>query len=358
MIRSILSKVFGTLFFLIIKRKRKVALQNIDYIYGNTLSSYEKRKMALTSFCHGARTLLDVFLPSKDIEQEFTFEEGSYRPESKKHYIFFGGHFGNWEMASQFLAKQFPNGSCLVRPFKPAWLNSILNKRRTRWGGHLIDRNKGMLTILRRAKQASIITIADQSVLMSDFSYPFLGKRSWISTALALIALKVKVPIVVCTSRREKGKLLIHFSQPIWPQEIEDRKARIHDYMYRVIQEYERQVKKAPEQFMWMHRQWKQEKVYFKKKSLGIREVHLLAPKKHEMQAQTFQDYFSRCTFKTFLDENAAIKETSKPQLVLDFSHSKKLKKYYRCPVVVIPPRDDWNSDKIYAFFKAQHVTH
>ena len=131
--------------------------------------------------------------------------------------IFFCGHLSNWEAL-------FLDGTRRMRGI--AIGKSIKNKRLYRWIVSIREKNGGKIIAPRNAVKEGLRVlrkgvfmgiVGDQGMPDSGYSFPFLGRRAWTTTAPALLAYKTHCPIIVATTRRVKGGYRIRYSDPIWP---------------------------------------------------------------------------------------------------------------------------------------------
>lgn len=173
--------------------------------------------------------------------------------------IFFCGHLSNWE--ALFLdgtnrMKGIAIGKAIKNKYLYRWIVSIREKN----GGQIIaPRNalKEGLRVLRKGVFLGIV--GDQGMPDSGYSFPFLGRRAWTTTAPALLAYKTNSPIIVATTRRVKKGYRIRYSDPIWPnlkEPLENETIRMMDQALTILQE---NIKASPGEWLWQHNRWKQQ---------------------------------------------------------------------------------------------------
>ncbi len=93
----------------------------------------------------------------------------------------------------------------------------------------------------------------------SGYSFPFLGRRAWTSTAPALLAYKTNTPIIFAATRRVRGGYRIRYSDPIWPNlehTVETEVVRMMDSLLTLLQE---SIQRSPGEWLWQHNRWKQQ---------------------------------------------------------------------------------------------------
>jgi len=140
---------------------------------------------------------------------------------------------------------------------------------------------KGGLRALKQGKFLGIV--GDQAMPESDYAFDFFGRRAWTTPAPAILSHRTKCPIMVATIKREKGKYLIHYSDPIWPNPDAPLEEEIHRMMKESLLLLEEKIRETPGQWLWQHNRWKQEtahNVYYRYRwdsiLLILKEEHLL----------------------------------------------------------------------------------
>ena len=114
------------------------------------------------------------------------------------------------------------------------------------------------------------------------YSFPFLGRRSWTSTAPALLAYKTKSPIIVATTKRKKGKYYIRYSPAIWPDTNKPLETEIIHLMNQSLSILEKSIQETPEQWLWQHNRWKQQTPHHVYKQYRHDSIAIIMPKENE----------------------------------------------------------------------------
>ena len=106
-------------------------------------------------------------------------------------------------------------------------------------------------------KGARIAMSIDQHVRPSaGIRVPFLGHPAWTSPVLAMLSIRTGAPVVHFTCvPTAGGRYRVRFRPPIEPvgKGEEARAALTRRYM----EEIERDVRRQPELWLWMHRRWR-----------------------------------------------------------------------------------------------------
>lgn len=254
----------GSLAYYFMTEYRKRALSNLALANDLSLSDKELLSTAKKSFQNLAINCLEY--PRLARETDFSRVIICENPEvadalykQGKGLIFFCGHQSNWEVL-------FLDGNTRMKGIAIA--KSIKNKRLYHWilsireknGGKIISPRNAVREGLRALKKGTFMGIVgDQGMPDSGYSFPFLGRRAWTSTAPALLAYKTNSPIIFAATRRVKGGYRIRYSDPIWPdltQPAEEDVVRMMNQALTLLQE---SIKHYPGEWLWQHNRWKQQ---------------------------------------------------------------------------------------------------
>lgn len=259
-----IGKGLGTIAFYCMREYRKRALSNLALATDLALSKKQLLSIAKKSFQNLAINCLEY--PRLAKETDFSQVIQCNNPEiadslyrEGKGIIFFCGHQSNWEVL-------FLDGTTRMRGI--AIGKSIKNKRLYQWivsmreknGGKIISPHNAVREGFRALKKGTFIGIVgDQGMPDSGYSFPFLGRRAWTSTAPALLAFKTGSPIIFASTHREKGKYQIHYSEPIWPDLSKPLEEAVVSMMDQALSLMQESIKKHPGEWLWQHNRWKQQ---------------------------------------------------------------------------------------------------
>jgi Kdo2-lipid IVA lauroyltransferase/acyltransferase len=276
----VIGNFFGIICYYCHKNFRKRALSNLSLACDLNLSPRDIIKTAKLSFQNLAITILEYpyFARKNNISKVLICENPDYANSLHRQgqgIIFFCGHQSNWEV-SFIEGNQHLKGIAIGRPIKNKLLYQWIVSIREKTGGRIIEPKKALREGLKALKSGDFMGIVgDQGMPSSSYSFPFFGRRAWTSTAPALLSYKTKCPIIVVTTRREKGKYFITYSPPIYPDTTlapEKEATALMDKTLTLLQE---SIKKSPGEWLWQHNRWKQhtpDKIYkrFRKDSICI----------------------------------------------------------------------------------------
>lgn len=257
----------GALAFYFMREYRKRALSNLALANDLALDPKQLIRYAKKSFQNLAINCLEYpkFAREKDFSRVIRCENPEAANELYKKgqgIIFFCGHQSNWE--ALFLdGTTRMKGIAIGKPIK--------NKRLYQWILSIREKNGGQIIAPRNAvregfralrKGAFMGIVGDQGMPDSGYSFPFLGRRAWTSTAPALLAYKTNSPIILAATRRVPGGYRIRYSDPIWPDLAQPAETDVIRMMNQTLTLLQESIKFSPGEWLWQHNRWKQQNTH------------------------------------------------------------------------------------------------
>lgn len=180
---------------------------------------------------------------------------------SNRPLILVTGHFGNFEMGGHVLGLLgYPTFS-VARSLDNRYLNRYVGAMRESTGQYLLEKNGGYEDILDVLENRGIVAfLADQSAGPRGCWVDFFGRAASAYKAMALMSLQYSAPILVCHCTRIKGEAMrfelapVDYFDPLDPPEGIESVFEITQWFTSVL---EKNVRRQPEQYWWLHRRWK-----------------------------------------------------------------------------------------------------
>ena len=147
------------------------------------------------------------------------------------------------------------------RALKPKLLNDFVTRRFRRAGFGTLPKRGSLDTILDLlAGGAIIVYVFDQHAGKGDgVTVDFFGHPAGTFKSLALLALTTGAPVVPVSSWREPdGTHVLRFEDPLPLIECDDAGEAIRRNTRAYNAALERMLLRHPEQWIWMHRRWKE----------------------------------------------------------------------------------------------------
>jgi len=182
------------------------------------------------------------------------------------------GHCGNWELLGATMAVLGFPMHALYRPMDIKPLDDWMLRTRSARGMMLVDKF-GAARVLPQLMQENkpVAFIADQNAGDRGLFVPFFNRLASAYKTIGVMAMRYQAPIVCGTARRLSGGLdanhaatdaqrfryHIEITDVIQPEDWADQPDPLFYITARYRRAIEFMVRKAPEQYLWMHRYWK-----------------------------------------------------------------------------------------------------
>jgi KDO2-lipid IV(A) lauroyltransferase len=253
----------GDLLWWLLPRRRRVALANLERGFGTSRSPAELRSLARRSFQHLGMNLVEVcryFLRPTDIMLSRVRVEGGEHLRAAaaqgRGILVLTAHYGNWELLAAAHGLVGLPLSIVVRPLDHPLLDEMAARFRRRSGAELIIKRQAVREVLQALRRQRMVGILlDQNATRSEGVFvPFFGVPASTSKGLAVIALRTGAPVVPVFLRREPdGRHCMEVGPPI-PAPADGDPDTYTATFNEVI---EAAVRRAPEQWLWMHARWR-----------------------------------------------------------------------------------------------------
>lgn len=243
------------------QRDRRRSLEHLALAFPE-LDDAERRRLALDSFRHLGASLAELLhvwgRPAADASRHVEvrgFEEIERIRETGKPILVLTGHCGNWELISCANHSHGLGLAAMTRELDQEGLQQISLDIRSHLGSEAIARgsrasSRQMLRTLRAG--GALCMLIDQDIRTDGVWVPFFGRLAHTPTAAADIALRLGAEVVPTFSeRRADGSHRITFHPAL---ELPDDATEATALMTAAI---EAQVRRHPEQWVWMHRRWR-----------------------------------------------------------------------------------------------------
>lgn len=283
-----IGKGIGFTGYHLITRFRKTALLNLNLAFPEK-SNKEKQLIAKQSCQHIAITILEllctkkiskqldhrIILNSKDLPKKDIIWN---RLSNNQGCIFFIGHQANWEVPFTFISRYFP-GIALAKKIKNQKIYKKIASFREKYKGRIHSPCGGIKLAKEKLLKGEFVgLVGDQSVLISDYSCLFFGKKVWTSNSAALLAYKTNTPVCNIFVKRQQLNNIFSSSELIFPNIKKPFKEETKRIMDLLMQNLESSIREAPEQWMWIHNRWKQKVNPLLKKTYRFHTILIILP--------------------------------------------------------------------------------
>lgn len=261
-----LGRHLGTLAWWLDARHRRVARENLALALPE-LPAARREAIARECFRHLGSALADAVSSTRldlvELCRRLTLQGWEHVHEAEGHgrgVFFLSAHLGFWEIAA------YPPGiyggplHVVGRPLDNPHLDRELERLRGRFGNQAIPKRgaaRGTLKAIRGRGRVGILL--DQRVQPGEgIDVPFFGKPARTSPLLARLSLRTGAPVVPIFAYPEgAGEYRFVARPPLLPPTREADEAAVAALTRRYLEVTEAEIRRHPEQWMWMHRRWK-----------------------------------------------------------------------------------------------------
>jgi KDO2-lipid IV(A) lauroyltransferase len=255
--------------FLVLRKRRDAALMNVERTLGHAKDSPEARRLVRASFQLMVLNFVEPLLADRAIRRGATIDD-LVSVDGKEHLdaafasdrpvLLCTGHFGSWEMMAVYLMHCYEPAWSLARDLNNPLLQRGLLARRMRHLRGNISKSEGGIKLARVMRRGEALgLLLDQNAGRKGVILPFLGLPSSHHTSAGTLGRlfgAISVPIYMV---RVPGEFRFHLTVEA-PIEVDrslpDEEAEI-DVTRRLSESLEEQVRKAPEQWLWIHDRWR-----------------------------------------------------------------------------------------------------
>lgn len=173
--------------------------------------------------------------------------------------IIFSAHLGNWELLSVGAKRNGLPLSVLYRPPNNPLLASLAQRIRGQSMGELLPKGiEGAVAAARVLESGGYLGMLVDQHHSRGVPAPFFGRDAWTSPTLARLARRFDCPVHGARVERLGGtRFRVTFTPPLDLPRMSDPKADAVSVMTAVNATIEGWVRERPEQWLWLHRRWR-----------------------------------------------------------------------------------------------------
>ena len=253
----------GAIAWLVLPRYRELALRNVRIAFGGELSEKQMRRIVRRHFRQlGANLLCSVKFPRMPMEkilqrvriENLEHVENCFR--KKQPVVLFLSHIGSWEFCTR-LFPHFLRGhrtATIYQRIRNPHIDRHVREVRSRFGLEVFERGEGFgkpIELLRDGGGIGILM--DQHAGDGGLWTPFFGRLASTTPLPALLARRTQAALIgfaVHTDGFARWRAIAGPPIEGTSESIEKLTARGNDIV-------EKQVRRAPEDWFWVHNRWK-----------------------------------------------------------------------------------------------------
>ncbi len=261
-----LAIALGNLAYLLMTKRREVAMNNLRRAFGDEKAERELARIARKVFINIARTLVEFarqpVLKKVRILEMIDAEGVEHLERIKvdgKGAMLVAGHFGNWELFGGWAAALGYPVDFLVGQQHNKKVDELMNSFRRALGVGIIPIGIASRHVIKSLRSNRMIAVVnDQHSATGSVVVNFFGRPAASHKGPAAFAVKMDCPLLTGALIR-KGYARHHaiVLPPIQPPKTGDEEKDILIMTQKFTDCLEAFIRQYPEQWMWTHRRWK-----------------------------------------------------------------------------------------------------
>ncbi|MCE5198716.1 MAG: lysophospholipid acyltransferase family protein [Armatimonadota bacterium] len=260
-----LGNALGSAFYVCSKRYRTVALKNLARVFGNEKNRAEIEAIAKNVFRHFTRSAFEFFyllaLSQKQIDEMVNIQGKEHLDNALAKgngCIIITGHYGNWELMARKLVILGYKINVIARDSDDPGMTGITTRIREQGGYRVFDRDQPIIGAFRALKNNEILGILPDQNDSSGIFVDFFGIPVATAVGPATLSLRSGAPLVpIFCARAEDGRYCATVYPKIEFQPSGNNEKDIHDLTGLINKAIEREVRRNPSQWLWIHDRWK-----------------------------------------------------------------------------------------------------
>src|SRR5437763_8826987 len=258
-----IGQIGGAIGWLALPHYRKLALRNVRIAFGDELSEKQMRRIVRRHFQRlGANLLCSVKFTRMPMEkilervrlENFQYAENCFR--QKQPFVLCLSHIGSWEFCSR-LFPHFAHGqrtATVYQRIRNPYIDRHVQRARSRFGLQVLERSEGFgkaIEVLRGGGAIGILI--DQHAGDGGLWTPLFGRLASTTPLPALLARRTRAKLIgfaVHTEGFARWRAVAETPIDGVSESIEELTADSNEIL-------EKQVRRAPEDWFWVHNRWK-----------------------------------------------------------------------------------------------------
>jgi lipopolysaccharide heptosyltransferase II len=242
---------------------RRLATRNLEIAFANEKSPRETRRLVRRHFQRlGANLLCSAKLtqmsPEKILERVEVENTESMAREFRAGVpvVLVLSHLGTWEVFAQLMPKffGFVRGASVYQGLGNRFVDKHVRRTRSQIGLELFNRHDGFEPVIELLRSGGGVgVLSDQHAGDHGVWTPFFGRLASTSPLPALLAKRTRAALIaagVYTIGRARWRM-------VFTERFDEAGASIAALTSKINRVIEEQIRRAPEDWFWVHNRWK-----------------------------------------------------------------------------------------------------
>jgi lipopolysaccharide heptosyltransferase II len=255
--------------WLLLPHYRRLARRNLEIAFGKEKSARELRRIVRRHFQNlSANLICSLKMVSMPLEKMTQYVEAENLDavhtalRSGRPVVLLLSHIGPWELAAQLVPHYAPYAR-IGSPYQRLgnrYIDRDVGRRRARTGSELFDRSEGFHKPIELLRSSGLLGIfADQHAGDHGLWTPFFGRLASTSPLPGLLAKRTGATVMAAA---------IHTEGParwrmVFTSRIDSADDSVDSLTAKENETLEQQIRRAPEDWFWVHNRWKTPKPSF-----------------------------------------------------------------------------------------------
>jgi Kdo2-lipid IVA lauroyltransferase/acyltransferase len=267
LIPTIITKPLARLWYALDRRHRSITLRNLEFALGREMSREQREELAKKVFHHFVQLFFEaiamIVMPLSKLQKKVIvigFENALDAWKLGKGMVAIVAHAGNWELTGMVGGFAYHPLAIVARRHDQPVVDRIIRFLRERGGNTMIPKQGGLKAILTQLKknQAVGMAIDQNTTTKGGILVDFFGHKARTTPIAAILARRFGTPVLPVLSRRlPDGRHLMQISPPLPMEVTENSEEDIRRHVQLQNDVVEAWVRVSPEQWLWLHKRWK-----------------------------------------------------------------------------------------------------
>src|SRR5580765_3183243 len=242
---------------------RRLATRNLEIAFGNEKSPRELRQLVRRHFRRlGANLLCSVKLTQMPAEKILERVEVENIESMAREFragvpvVLVLSHLGTWEVFAQLMPKfvGYVRNASVYQRLGNRFIDDHVRRTRSQTGLELFDRHDGFEPVIDLLRSGGGVgVLSDQHAGDHGVWTPFFGRLTSTSPLPALLAKRTRAALIaagVYTTGRARWRM-------VFSERFDEAGASVAVLTSKINQVIEQQIRRAPEDWFWVHNRWK-----------------------------------------------------------------------------------------------------
>ncbi len=258
-----LGKFLGFLAWIALPNYRRLARHNMQIAFGSEITGAEKGRLVRRHFQQlGANLLSGMKLNSMSLPAVAALVATEGVEEVHRHLragrpvVLALSHLGNWELFAQILPHYFGYArlSTVYQKLGNRLIDNFVRRQRARFGVQLFDRSEGFQEAIRLLRSGGMIGIlSDQHSGDHGLWTPFFGRLASTSPLPGLLCKRTGAALIAASLYTDGAARW----RMIFTPALDQPNDSIQSLTARTNAAIETEIRRAPEDWFWVHNRWK-----------------------------------------------------------------------------------------------------